>query len=61
MNKANHKAIGKYCYGGKFYAGDCACGREHYLTAEQLKELSENSYFTVAHPGVLRKIYSVFL
>jgi len=33
MNKSNHKAVGRYCYGGKIYVGQCEhCGDEHHLT-----------------------------
>jgi hypothetical protein len=45
MNKSNHKAVGRYCYGGKIYAGQCPhCGGEHHLTIEQTQELINGSY-----------------
>ncbi|MCX6795779.1 MAG: hypothetical protein NT165_03610 [Candidatus Falkowbacteria bacterium] len=45
MNKANHKALGRYAYGGKIFLGECHdCGREHYLTVDQVQEVVSNSY-----------------
>lgn len=44
MNNFNHKKIGRYCYGGKVYAGQCECGREILLDVATTKELVKNSY-----------------
>jgi len=45
MNKANHKALGRYCYGGKIYTGLCdKCGKEHLMTIDQVQEVISNSY-----------------
>ena len=44
MNKANHKALGRYCYGGKIYVGQCQCGQDHLLDVDQLEEVIKNSY-----------------
>ncbi|MEI8360910.1 MAG: hypothetical protein WCG01_02185 [bacterium] len=45
MNKANHKALGRYAYGGKIFLGECHdCGKEHYLTVDQVQEVISNSY-----------------
>jgi len=47
MNKANHKALGRYAYGGKIFLGEChQCGKEHYLTVDQVQEVVSNSYVT---------------
>jgi hypothetical protein len=45
MNQSNHKALGRYCYGGHIYAGQCSkCGYEHLLTADQAQEMINNCY-----------------
>ncbi len=45
MNKSNHRALGRYAYGGKICLGVCNdCGREHYLTIDQVQEVVNNSY-----------------
>ena len=45
MNKANHKALGRYAYGGKIFLGECHdCGKEHYLTIDQVQEVVNTSY-----------------
>lgn len=63
MNKSNHKAIGRYCYGGKFYAGDCPCGKEYYVSQEQLEQLANNYYFHFSRHGnkLFQKVFSLFL
>ena len=56
MNKANHKALGRYAYGGKIYLGVCnECGREHYLTVDQVQEVINNSYIK-PRTGLQQKI-----
>jgi len=45
MNTTNHKALGRYCYGGKIYLGQCKdCGQEHYLDVREMQEAINNSY-----------------
>lgn len=40
------KAIGRYVYGGKFYAGNCShCQQEFYLTKEKAQQFIENCWF----------------
>ncbi len=71
MNKSNHKAVGRYCYDGKIYVGQCAhCGGEHHLTIEQVQELVDNSYIRPqtklqqtmkGRVAILQKAFSLFL
>ena len=71
MNKSNHKAVGRYCYGGKIYVGQCSnCGGEHHLTIEQVQELVNSSYIRPqtklqqkikGRVAVLQKAFSLFL
>jgi len=71
MNKSNHKALGRYCYGGKIYIGQCAkCGHEHLLETNQVQEVINNSYITPhlslgmklkGRIGVLEKAFSFLL
>jgi len=71
MNKANHKALGRYCYGGKIYTGLCPkCGTEHLVTIDQVQEIINNSYLQPqsklqqkfkGRVAVLEKAFSLFL
>jgi len=69
MNKSNHKALGRYCYGGKIYAGICPkCGQEHLLETDQVQEIVNNSYiapqskFQQAFKGrLMQKVIGTFI
>jgi len=71
MNKANHKALGRYAYGGKIFLGEChACGREHYLTIDQVQEVVNTSYIKPqpilrqkfkSRVAIFEKAFSMFL
>jgi len=50
MNKTNHKAVGRYCYGGKIYLGQCDCGRDHLIDVDQLQELMNKSFVKPKSP-----------
>jgi len=59
MNNSNHKTIGRYCYGGKIYAGQCDCGHEILIGVEQLKDLVNKSYVKPRQPAFI-KLLSLF-
>jgi hypothetical protein len=59
MNNFNHKSIGRYCYGGKIYAGQCDCGHDILIGVEQLKVLVEKSYVKPNRP-VFTKFLALF-
>ena len=71
MNKVNHKTIGRYCYGGKIYVGQCShCGGEHFLTVEEVQGLVNKSYIRPqtklqqklkSRVAILQKTFSLFL